>query len=82
MCPSHRPLDGVLVNWHDPPSPEALAREKSYFGKYHPGTVFNCRYLALPLVSLDEVRFPARVYTGGRIKRVSRTRFEKWAQAA
>lgn len=79
---SHRKMDTVLVNWNDPPSPEALAQEKSYFGKYHPGTVFNCRCLALPLVSLDEVAWPHRVYAGGRIERVSRAQFEKWNRTA
>ena len=75
---SHRLLDKGLVKWNHPPSPEALAHAPGRFGRYHPGTVFNCRCLALPLVSLDEVRWPHRVYAGGRIEVVGRTQFENW----
>jgi len=37
----------------------------------------NCRCLALPLVSLDEVRWPAEVYSGGSITRMTRATFER-----
>lgn len=40
--PSHRFMDGVLVNWDDPPSPEALIGQKSSLGKYLPGNAPNC----------------------------------------
>ena len=40
--PSHKNMDGVLFSWHDLPSPEALAGEKSSLGKYAPGRAPNC----------------------------------------
>jgi SPP1 gp7 family putative phage head morphogenesis protein len=75
---SHRKLAEVLVNWNDPPSPEELAHEGNPFGHYHPGTVPNCRCLALPLVDLNEVRWPHKVYSHGKIEYVSRAQFERW----
>lgn len=75
---SHRAMASVLVSWTDPPSPEALAHEPGRFGRYHPGTIFNCRCLALPLIDLDEVRWPHRVYAHGRIEYVNRAQFERW----
>lgn len=74
---SHRNMDGVLVAWSDPPSPEALAHEKSSLGKYAPGQAPNCRCLALPLADLDEVDWPAKVFQSGSIKRMSRAQFTR-----
>lgn len=72
---SHRLLDGVLVAWDDPPSPEALAHERSY-GAYHAGETFNCRCIAQPVVDLDLIPWPARVYHAGVIQRMTRRQFE------
>lgn len=74
--PSHRNLDGVLVKWEDPPSPEELIGEKSY-GHYAPGEIFNCRCVSLPLISLDEIAWPARCYLNGRISRFTRAEFTR-----
>lgn len=71
---SHRKMDRVLINWNDAPAPELLAHEKSE-GHYHAGNIYNCRCVALPLVSLDEITFPAKVYVGGQIKLLTRKRF-------
>lgn len=71
---SHRKMDLVLINWNDAPSPERLVGEKSQ-GHYHAGNIYNCRCVALPLVSLDEIQFPAKVYIGGQIKRLTRNQF-------
>jgi SPP1 gp7 family putative phage head morphogenesis protein len=76
--PSHRLMDKVLVRWTDPPSPELLAGEGSPFGHYAPGTVPYCRCIALPLIDLNEVRWPKKVYSHGQIEYVSRAQFEKW----
>ncbi|UUZ95999.1 hypothetical protein LJK87_17440 [Paenibacillus sp. P25] len=38
---SHTIMDGVIVPWDAPPSPEELAGEKGV-GHYHAGNVFNC----------------------------------------
>jgi SPP1 gp7 family putative phage head morphogenesis protein len=75
---SHRVFDKVLVAWADAPAPEQLAHEPSKLGHYHPGGAPNCRCLALPLISLDEVRWPKRVYSHGRIEFVNRGQFETW----
>lgn len=72
--PSHRKMDQIVINWNDPPSPEALAREKSV-GHYHAGNIYNCRCVALPITSLDELSYPVRVYVSGQIKRLSRKQF-------
>lgn len=75
---SHDKMNGVLVNWKDPPSPETLAGMKSY-GKYHAGDIFNCRCYPEPIVNFDYVEFPARVYYNGAIRTMSRKQFEKIA---
>ena len=71
---SHRLMDGVLVSWNDPPSPEALAGEKSY-GRYQAGCIFNCRCLSLPLIDAQSVSWPRRAYMNGRIVRMTRAQF-------
>jgi len=76
---SHRNMDKVLAHWDDPPSPEALVGEKSA-GKYGPGGIYWCRCAALPIVSLDEISFPARVYRKSHITRMTRAQFEKIAK--
>lgn len=78
--PSHRLMASVLVAWSDAPAPEQLAGEKSQLGHYHPGGAPNCRCLALPLIALDEVRWPHQVYHFGQIERVDRATFERWSQ--
>ena len=76
--PSHRLMQGVLVLWDDPPSPEALAGEKSV-GRYNAGGIYNCRCDSYPLVTLDLVEWPARVYSRGSIKRMGRAAFADFA---
>lgn len=73
---SHRIMDTVLVNWSDPPSPEALARMRDR-GHYHAGDIYNCRCIALPLVTLSDVVWPSKVYHFGRIQRMSQRQFMK-----
>lgn len=73
---SHEKMDGVLVNWKDPPDPEKLVGAKSY-GKYHAGDIFNCRCYPEPIVNLDYVDFPAKVHINGAIRTMSRKQFEK-----
>jgi SPP1 gp7 family putative phage head morphogenesis protein len=72
---SHKKLNLVLVNWNNAPSPEALAGERSE-GHYHAGNVYNCRCVALPLISLAEISFPVRVYVGSEIKRLTKPQFQ------
>ena len=72
---SHRNMNGVLVFWADPPSPEALLGEKSTLGAYNVGSCPNCRCTASVVLSLDDVRWPHRVYRGGVIRSMTRREF-------
>jgi SPP1 gp7 family putative phage head morphogenesis protein len=71
---SHRHMSEVLVNWNDAPSPELLVHEKNA-GSYHAGNIYNCRCIALPVVAVDDVDWPSKVFTNGRILRLSKTQF-------
>lgn len=72
--PSHKIMNGVLINWNDPPSPESLAHEKSV-GHYGAGEIYNCRCVALPILSLSGLSWPHKVYINGSIKRLTRRDF-------
>lgn len=74
---SHRRMEGVLVNWNDPPSPEKLIGEKDV-GKYHAGNIWNCRCYSAPLLEIDDVKWPHEVYMNGKIKKMNRKEFEKY----
>ena len=63
---SHAHMDGVLVNWSDPPSPEKLIGMKDY-GSYHAGE----------LLDYDDVKWPHKVYRGGRITSMTLAGFKK-----
>lgn len=75
--PSHRNMNSVIVSWNSPPAPEALIGQKSTLGHYHAGSCPQCRCVALPLISLDEIAFPARAYLNGSIRRISRAEFTR-----
>lgn len=75
--PSHRKMDRVLVSWADPPSPEELAGIRSTLGRYHAGNAPNCRCYPEPLLRMDQVTWPVRVYAGGGIQRMTRAQFER-----
>lgn len=73
---SHEHMEGVLVSWNDPPSPEKLIGMKDY-GAYHAGDFPNCRCYAQPLLDYDEVKWPHKVYLNGRITSMTLTNFKK-----
>lgn len=73
---SHKHMEGVLVRWNDPPSPEQLAGLKSV-GHYNAGNIYNCRCYPSPLVTLNRVHWPAKVYYQGSIQIMTREQFEK-----
>lgn len=73
---SHRKMQGVLFRFDTPPSPEHLAGEKDY-GTYNAGATFNCRCYPAPVVTLNAIRFPAKVYWGGRISYMNKGQFER-----
>jgi hypothetical protein len=67
----------VLVSWRDPPSPEELAGEEKTYGKYHAGEIFNCRCEPLPLIEAEDVSWPHKVYTGGKIRMLGLKEFKR-----
>jgi len=73
---SHRHMEGVLVGWSNPPNPESLAGKDNSHGPYHAGNFPNCRCYSEPLISIDWVSWPHRVYIGGAIVTMSRKEFE------
>jgi SPP1 gp7 family putative phage head morphogenesis protein len=73
---SHRKMQGVLVQWDDPPSPEQLAGERSY-GHYQAGNIFNCRCYPEPLLRFDQVSWPHRCYMNGRIQHMTLAQFKR-----
>jgi SPP1 gp7 family putative phage head morphogenesis protein len=75
---SHRHMDGVLISWTDPASPELLIGEKNQ-GKYAPGETYNCRCYPEPLISTNYLSWPMKVYGGGVIRRMTKSQFESVA---
>ncbi|KAA6459652.1 hypothetical protein DYQ86_16160 [Acidobacteria bacterium AB60] len=74
---SHRNLEGVLMSWDDPPSPEQLVGQHSTLGHYLPGNCPNCRCTPFPLMGIDDVAWPSRVYQQGKIIRMRRLEFSQ-----
>lgn len=73
---SHRNMEGVLVAWSNPPSPESLVGEPSV-GNYHAGNIWNCRCYPEPLISVDDVTWPHKVYYQGIIRKMGKREFEQ-----
>lgn len=75
--PAHRKMDNVLIRWNNPPSPERLAGQKNAPAPYNAGNIFNCRCYAEPLLRLDQVNWPHRVYANSNITWMTRSQFER-----
>ncbi|WP_027633374.1 phage minor head protein [Clostridium hydrogeniformans] len=73
---SHYHMEGVIVNWNNPPSPEALNNEKNV-GYYHAGNIYNCRCYPEAVIILDLIKWPSKVYYNGSIVRMTRKQFEE-----
>ena len=67
-------MNDVLVSWNNPPSPELLVKEKDV-GRYHAGNIWNCRCYSEPLIDIDDVKWPHKVYINGSIQKMSKARF-------
>jgi len=76
---SHRKMNGVVIPWATPPSPERLAGEPSTLSHYHAGECPNCRCTQIVVLTLDDITFPANVYWQGRIQRMKRIDFQHFA---
>jgi SPP1 gp7 family putative phage head morphogenesis protein len=72
---SHRHMSDVLIPWSSAPSPERLDGIRSV-GHYHAGEIWNCRCYAEPVIEVDYLDFPHKVYYGGQIVSMSRKQFE------
>lgn len=72
---SHDIMDDVIIFWDDPPSPEKLDGEKS-IGKYHAGNIYNCRCYPEPVIRLNFISWPHKVYYKGQIQTMTRSQFE------
>ncbi len=75
--PSHRKMDGVLIQWTNPPSPERLIGEKKAPPPYNAGNIWMCRCYAEPLLRLDQVKWPHRTYVNSQIMYLTRSQFER-----
>ena len=73
---SHQHMDRVLVNFNDPPSPEALIGVRSTLGHYHAGNCPNCRCYVEPIVKLELIRFPCEVYYQGQLAMMTLNKFK------
>lgn len=73
---SHSYMEGVFINWDNPPSPEKLIGEK-HLGYYHAGNIFNCRCYPEAVVNLDFIKWPCKIYHNGKITSMTRNQFEK-----
>jgi F like protein len=73
---SHRKMQGVLVFWNDPPSPEALVGEKSE-GHYQAGGIWNCRCTPASVVRLEHLDWPRKVYRHGAIRQMTLTQVRR-----
>lgn len=72
---SHLHMDQVIVNWNDPADPEQLNHEKKSYDHYHPGEIFNCRCFPRPMVRVDDVSWPAKIYRNGKIDMMRKSDF-------
>lgn len=73
---SHLNMQGVLVNYDNPPSPEKLVHEKDV-GTYNAGNIYNCRCYSSVVINIDYIEFPHKVYTNGKIVRMTKEQFKK-----
>ena len=74
---SHRLMDDVICFWGDPPSPETLAHEKRTYGNYGPGEIFRCRCYPEPILHLEDINWPHKVYSHGQIRSMTLNRFKQ-----
>lgn len=80
---SHWDMDGILVFYDDPPSPEALfpyARNKKgdpvkAYGPYHAGNTFNCRCWQEVVVDMSFLPDRFRFYRAGQVQWITKREF-------
>lgn len=77
--PAHKFMQGVLVRWNDPASPEQLVRLKNPPAPYAPGNIYNCRCYPAPLLRYDQVSWPHKVFYGGSVRWMTLAAFRRIA---
>jgi SPP1 gp7 family putative phage head morphogenesis protein len=76
---SHRKMQGVVVFWDDPPSPEALTHEKNPPAPYQAGRIWNCRCYSAVVVRAERLQWPRKVYANGQIRMMTLSNFRRLA---
>lgn len=76
---SHSKMNGILVFYDDPPSPEELfpAKNQKPYGRYHAGNTFNCRCYQSPVVDMRFLPDSFRYYKDGAIHQTTKAAFIK-----
>jgi SPP1 gp7 family putative phage head morphogenesis protein len=77
---SHRHMNNVIVFYNEPPSPEELINKKSQ-GYYHAGGIYNCRCYMEPVLDINDVSWPHKVYHAGKITTMGKAKFRKLLQS-
>lgn len=67
---THRLMEGVLCAWNDPPNPQKLL-DGSAGQLEHPGYASECRCIALPVLSAEDVQLPVRLHIHGTIRTIT-----------
>jgi len=59
--PDHIAMHGVVCRWEEKPAPD--------YGRkpFHPGCAIGCRCRAQPVLDLEDIQYPARVWVSGKI---------------
>ena len=73
---SHAHMQDVLINFNDPPSPEKLIGAK-FVGYYDAGNIYNCRCYPAPVVDINYIKFPHKVYYNKQIVTMSKKQFKE-----
>ena len=68
---SHRIMEGVLIFWDNPPSPETLVNEQ-YVGNYHAGEIWNCRCYPEPIIDIEDINFPVKVFRNNKLIKMNK----------
>lgn len=73
-CPKHKHMNDVFVRWTTPPTPNIL-KDENFSYAYHAGCIAECKCFASPIVGLDYIKPPYKVYTGKEIIKLGKRKF-------
>lgn len=71
---SHELLHNVIVNFNDPPNPENLNGEE-FMGNYNAGECSECRCYPEPIIRVDFIKWPHKVFYNGKIQVMTKEQF-------